>query len=260
VVEGPNFIELCLRLTKEDEKAFKALWRRLSLSIDWHEEYSTIDARCRHLAQLSFRDLFDKGHVYSLEAPTMWDPDFQTAVAQAEAEDRPVKGAFHDIAFGVEGAADGFVIATTRPELLAACVGVTAHPSDARYKHLFGKRAVTPLFRVPVPIFPSELVDPEKGTGILMVCTFGDATDVQGGREERLALRQIVGRDGRLVPVEFGSAGWESRDPAAANAAYAAIAGKAINGARKAIVDLLRDPSTAASGGEAPLRAEPRPI
>src|SRR5262249_46125084 len=163
-----------LALTREDEEAFKTLWRRLGLSVDWREEYSTIDARCRHLAQLSFRDLWEKGHLYHLEAPTMWDVDFQTAVAQAEVEDRVVKGAFPDVAFGVEGGGE-LVIATTRPELLAACVGVTAHPGDPRYKGLFGRRAITPVFRVPVPIFPSELADPEKGTGILMVCTFGDA-------------------------------------------------------------------------------------
>src|SRR5262249_39254331 len=175
-------------------------------------------------------------HVYSVEAPTMWDVDFQTAVAQAEVEDRPVNGAFHQLAFGVDGAADTFVIATTRPELLPACVGVTAHPDDARYRQLFGRRARTPLFGVPVPIFPSALVDPEKGTGILMVCTFGDATDVQWWREHALGLRQIVGRDGRLVPVTFGTPGWESASPEQANTAYGALAGKSIAAARKAIV------------------------
>jgi valyl-tRNA synthetase len=260
IVSRQNFIELCLRVTRQDEEAFKTLWRRVGLSVDWRQEYSTIDDRCRRLAQVSFRDLFDKGHVYSVEAPTMWDVDFQTAVAQAEVEDRPTNGAFHDIAFGVEGAADAFVIATTRPELLPACVGVTAHPGDARYRHLFGRRALTPLFRVPVPIFASEVVDPEKGTGILMVCTFGDATDVQWWREERLALRQVVGRDGRLVAVEFGVPGWESRDAAAANQAYAALRGKSVSAARKAIVELLRDPAGSAGGSEAPLRGEPRPL
>jgi valyl-tRNA synthetase len=259
IVSRQNFIELCLELTRQDEEAFKTLWRRIGLAVDWHEEYSTIDDRCRHLAQLSFRDLFDKGHVYSVEAPTMWDVDFQTAVAQAEVEDRLTRGAFHHIAFGVEGGG-GFEIATTRPELLPACVGVTAHPTDARFKHLFGKRAVTPIFRVPVPIFPSELVDPEKGTGILMVCTFGDATDVQWWRENRLALRQVLGRDGRLVAVRFGSPGWESVDPAAANVRYATVTGKGAGGARQAIVEMLRDPANAAAGSEAALRAEPKPI
>ncbi len=260
VVSRPDFIELCLQLTREDEEVFKALWRRIGLSVDWREEYSTIDARCRQLAQLSFRDLWEKGHVYSVEAPTMWDVDFQTAVAQAEVDDRPTRGAFHNVAFGIEAQDGGFVVATTRPELLAACVGVTAHPDDARYRPLFGKRAVTPIFRVPVPIFPSELADPEKGTGILMVCTFGDATDVGWWREHGLPLRQVVGRNGRLVSVTFGTPGWESLDPERANAAYRTIAGKTVSGARQAIVELLRDPAHAASGREAPLRGEPQPV
>src|SRR5262249_55189990 len=147
---------------------------------------------------------FEKGHVYNLEAPTMWDVDFQTAVAQAEVEDRLQKGAYHFIEFGVVGTDKGFVIATTRPELLPACVGVTAHPEDTRYKSLFGKYALTPLFRARVPIFPSALADPKKGTGILMVCTFGDATDVHWWREQGLELRQVLGRDGRLTSIEFG--------------------------------------------------------
>ncbi len=260
LVSRPNFIDLCLALTREDEEAFKRLWRRIGLSVDWSLEYSTIDARCRHLAQLSFRDLFEKGHVYSIEAPTMWDVDFQTAVAQAEVEDRPTRGAFHDVAFGVEGGGE-LTIATTRPELLPACVAVTAHPNDPRYRALFGKTALTPIFRVPVPIFPSELVDPEKGTGILMVCTFGDATDVTWWREQKLPLRQIVGRDGRLVSLTFGSDAFPSRDPDAANARYATIARKGIGGARQAIVEMLRDAANdATSSGRAPLRAEPKPI
>ena len=202
-VSRRNFIELCLALTEEDEKVFKALWRRLGLSVDWALEYSTISDHSRRIAQMSFVDLFRKGHVYQVEAPTLWDVDFRTAVAQAEVEDREQRGAYHHLRFAVEGGG-GFVIATTRPELLAACVGIAAHPSDERYRSLVGKRAVTPLFRVPVPIFASDLVDPEKGTGILMVCTFGDATDVTWWRDKDLALRQIVGRDGRLMPVEFG--------------------------------------------------------
>jgi valyl-tRNA synthetase len=260
IVSRPNFTELCERVTREDEEAFKTLWRRLGLSVDWREEYATIDRRCRHLAQLSFLDLHAKGEVYNLEAPTMWDVDFQTAVAQAEVEDRPTHGAFHHLVFGVEGDGASFTIATTRPELLAACVGVTAHPDDARWRGLFGKRAVTPLFRVPVPIFPSPLADPEKGTGILMVCTFGDATDVGWWREQKLALRQIIGRNGRLVPVRFGAEGWESLDPDAANAYYAQLEGKTVAAARKVVVELLRDPAGRAAGDGPPLAGEPRPV
>jgi valyl-tRNA synthetase len=260
VISRPDFIELCARVTAEDEKSFREIWRRIGLSVDWRTEYATIDRHCRRLAQLSFWDLFRKGHVYTSDAPFMWDVDFQMAVAQAEVEDRERPGAYHDLRFGVEDSQRSFVVSTTRPELLAACVGVAAHPEDARYRDLFGRRAVTPLFRVPVPIFPSEKADPEKGTGILMVCTFGDATDVEWWRDERLALRQVVGRNGRLAPVRFGGEAFPSRDPEAANRFYAELAGRTIAQARRRIVELLRDPAGAAAGGGAPLAAEPRAI
>ncbi len=159
------------------------------------------------------------------------------------------------------------MIATTRPELLPACVGVTAHPDDKRYQALFGKEAVTPLFRVPVPIFPSEEADPEKGTGILMVCTFGDAMDVEWWQKHSLPLRQIVGMDGRLTPASFGARaarrggdGWPSLDAAAANAYYARIAGKTVKQAQREIVEILRDPNGGAVGGGAPLQGEPEPM
>ncbi|MFI4944012.1 MAG: valine--tRNA ligase [Burkholderiales bacterium] len=258
-ISRKNFIELCLALTAEDEKAFKVLWQRLGLSVDWSLEYSTIGDRSRRLAQWSFLDLMRKGQVYQVEAPTLWDVDFRTAVAQAEVEDRPVRGAFHKLRFAVEGGGS-FVIATTRPELLPACVGVAAHPDDERYRGLLGKRAVTPLFRVPVPVFPSELVDREKGTGILMVCTFGDATDVQWWREQGLALRQVIGRDGLLVPLEFGSAAFPSLDPARANQAYGRLAGLKLKEAQKTIVELLRDASASAGDGAPPLVEEPQPL
>jgi len=260
VVSRLNFIELCHEVTRQDERAFMELWQRVGLSVDWREEYATIDDHCRRLAQLSFRDLWEKGHLYSEFAPFMWDVDFQMAVAQAEVEDRTRSGAYYRIEFGVEGSDQTFVIATTRPELLGACVGVTAHPDDARYRSLFGKRAVTPIFRAPVPIFPSEHADPEKGTGVLMVCTFGDATDVEWWRNEGLALRQIVGLDGRITPVTYGEGDFESLDPERANAAHAELAGKRLAAARERIVELLRDPAAGAGGNGAPLQGEPEAI
>jgi len=255
-----NFIELCDGVTEEDEQVFMEVWRRTGLSVDWSQTYATIDDHCRRLSQLSFRDLYEKGHVYNVDAPFMWDVDFQMALSQADVEDRQQTGAFHDIEFGVEGEDRGFAISTTRPELLAACVGVTAHPDDKRYQNLFGKRAVTPLFGVPVPIFASEVADPEKGTGILMVCTFGDATDVDWWRQQSLALRQLIGHDGRLIAVEFGAEPFPSRDAAAANRYYAELVGKNVVQARKAIVELLRDPAGSATGKGAPLLGEPKPI
>lgn len=258
-VSRPDFIAACEEVTKQDETTFRDLWMRLGLSFDWREEYQTIDARCRRISQFSFLDLFEKGHVYTNHAPTMWDVDFQCAIAQAELEDRTIGGAYHDIEFGVEGGGE-FVISTTRPELLAACVGVTAHPDDARYKALFGRRAITPLFGATVPIFPSEKADPEKGTGILMVCTFGDATDVEWWREEQLALRQLVGRDGRLADADWGGPDFESVDPERARRFYGEIAGKSVTQARRGIVELLRQPEGSATGSGPPLRGEPRPI
>ncbi len=258
-VSRANFIELCLELTAEDEKAFKALWQRLGLSVDWSLEYSTISSHSRRLAQLSFLDLLKKGHVYNVVAPTMWDVDFRTAVAQAEVEDRPVRGAFHHLRFGVEGGGE-FVIATTRPELLPACVAVAAHPEDARYALLIGRKAITPLFRAPVPIFASPLVDREKGTGILMVCTFGDQTDLAWWRDQGLALRQVIGRDGRMAPADFGGEAFPSLDPERANAGYGQLVGKTVKEAQKAIVELLRDPAAAAAGELPALVEEPKPI
>ena len=259
-VSRKNFIELCRTVTANDERAFRALWERAGLSVDWHEMYATIDDNSRRTAQLSFLDLYAKGHVYSREAPTMWDVDFRTAVAQAEVEDRTVAGFYHHVTFGIRGDTAVFSIATTRPELLPACVGVAVHPKDARWSALVGREAVTPVFRVPVPIFASERVDPEKGTGILMVCTFGDSSDVEWWREKGLALRQVIGFDGRFQPVSFGAPGWPSLRPDDANAAYRRLAGKRIAEARKEVVTLLRDPSAAAAGDAAPLQGEPLPI
>jgi valyl-tRNA synthetase len=260
LLSRPNFIEACFDLIKEDEDAFSVLWHRLGLSVDWRQEYQTIDEHCRRTAQHSFRDLFDKGHLYTSDAPTMWDVDFQCAVAQAEVEDRDLHGAYHKLEFAVEGEDAAFVIATTRPELLAACVGVTAHPDDERYRPFFGKRAITPLFRAPVPIFASEMADPEKGTGILMVCTFGDQTDVQWWREEGLALRQVVGFDGRLAPVNFAESPYESLDAEKANAAYSELEGQSIKRAQARIVEMLREPEASATGNGPPLQEEPESI
>ena len=238
-VSRQNFIELCGRVVTEDEKQFKELWQRLGLSIDWSENYATIDKRSRYVSQLAFLDLLAKGEAELRDAPTMWDVDFRTAVAQAEVEDREREGIFHKIRFDVEGGGD-FAIATTRPELLPACIAVVAHPDDDRYKNLFGKRAVTPLFNAPVPIYQDESADPEKGTGILMVCTFGDAADVDKWRALKVPAREVVGRDGKIAPAAWGESPWDSLDVPAARRAHKEIAGLYVNQARRRIVELLR--------------------
>jgi len=239
-ISRTNFIELCDEVTAEDEETFRNLWSRLGLSYDWDQEYATIDNHCRTISQRSFLLLLDAGEIYQEDRPVAWDVDFQTAIAQAELADKEIPGAYHYLRFGIEGSAGGdhIVIASTRPELLGACVAVLAHPEDDRYRHLIGKRAVTPLFHAPVPIEADPRADPEKGTGIVMVCTFGDQTDVDWWREYNLPLRQLIGRDGRLMPVTFGEPGWESLDPDGANQVYAQLVGKNVKQAQQTIVEI----------------------
>ena len=250
-VSRPNFIELCVRLTGEDEKVFEHLWRYLGLSIDWTLTYATIDTRSQRVSQAAFLHHLKNGIAYQLEAPTLWDVDFRTAVAQAELEDREQPGAYHRIRFGKpEG---GFVeIETTRPELIPACVALVAHPDDDRYKPLFGSEVITPLFGARVPVRAHHLADPEKGSGIAMICTFGDITDVTWWRELSLPVRAVIQPNGTLRALTWGAPGWESVDPVRAQHAYDRLATLSAAKARTAIVEQLN-----ASGD---LVGDPRPI
>src|SRR6187431_1676960 len=241
-VSRPNFIELCARLTAEDEKVFEHLWRHLGLSVDWSMTYATIDRRAQRISQLAFLRLLKRNLAYQLEAPTLWDVDFRTAVAQAELEDREQPGAYHRIRFRQADAPDRFVeIDTTRPELIPACVALVAHPDDERYKPLFGRDVVTPLFGVRVPVKAHSLADPEKGTGVAMICTFGDVTDVVWWRELGLPVRAIIQPNGTLRPVTWGEPGWAADDPAAAQQAYDSLVNLSAAKARTRIVELLRE-------------------
>ena len=251
-VSRPNFIELCERLTVEDERAFEDVFRRTGLSVDWTQTYTTIDERARRASQRAFVRLLAKGLAYQAEAPTMWDVDFQTAVAQAEIEDREIDGAYQRVRFALADDEGSVEIETSRPELIPACVALVANPSDERFRSLVGKEAVTPLFAAEVPIVAHELADPEKGTGIAMICTFGDLTDVTWWRELRLPARVVIGRDGTVSTPRWGEPGWDSRDVAAAAAAQSELAGLASRKARARITELLR-----ASGD---LVGEPQPI
>ncbi|MDQ4097422.1 MAG: valine--tRNA ligase, partial [Actinomycetota bacterium] len=242
-ISRPNFVELCHRLTAEDEKAFEAVWRRLGLSVDWSFTYATIDDRSQRTSQRAFLSNLARGEAYQAEAPTLWDVVFQTAVAQAELEDRDTAGAYHRLRFhGRDN--EAVEIETTRPELVAACVALVAHPDDARYRDRVGTTARTPLFGVEVPIMAHELADPEKGSGIAMICTFGDVTDVLWWRELGLPVRSIVRRDGRIQG--------EPPPGVPDSAAWRAIAGKTVKQAQEAMVSMLRE-----SGD---LVGEPRPI
>ncbi len=237
-VSRPNFIELCHQLTSRDEQAFEDLWRRVGLSVDWQRSYATIDDRSRRTSQRMFLRNLARGEAYSAVAPTLWDVDYQTAVAQAEMEDREQAGAYHRLRF------DDIEIETTRPELVAACVALVAHPDDARYTARVGTTVRTPLFGVEVPVVAHRLADPDKGTGIAMICTFGDVTDVVWWRELDLPTRSIVTRSGRIA--ETPPPGVPDSD------AWRAIAGRTVKQAQRAMVELLR-----ASGD---LVGEPRPI
>jgi valyl-tRNA synthetase len=246
-----NFVELCARQTAEDEKAYEELWRRLGLSVDWTMTYATIDETARRTAQRSFLRLLAKGLAYQKEAPTLWDVDFETAVAQAELEDREMPGTYYRIRFARPGG-ESVEVDTTRSELLPACVALVAHPDDARYKHLFETEVITPLFGVRVPVKAHPLADPEKGTGMAMICTFGDVTDVTWWRELSLPVRPVIQRDGTLRRVTWGEAGWESTDVERAQRFYNALAGLSTKKAQARIAELLRE-----SGD---LRGDPQPI
>ena len=241
-ISRQNFVELCDQLTAEDEKAYADVWRRLALSVDWSDPYRTIDRRSTAISQKAFLRNLARGEAYQAMAPSLWDTTFRTAVAQAELEDRDRPGAYHRIAFGKPDGSPLF-IETTRPELLPACVAVVAHPDDERYQPLFGTTVRTPLFAAEVPVVAHHLADPEKGSGIAMICTFGDLTDVTWWRELQLPTRAIVGMDGRILP--------DAPDGVDATA-YSRLAGKTVHSAREEVVAMLRE-----SGD---LDGEPKPI
>ena len=284
-VSRPGFIELCERLAAEDERAFEGLFRQIGLSVDWSLSYTTIDTRSRRTAQRAFLRNLARGEAYQADAPTLWDVDFQTAVAQAEVVDREAASHWHTLAFGVpdgnpadDNPADGnpadgnpaddnpaegggtrrspavrpeirpeirpeVLVETTRPELLPACVALVAHPSDGRYADLVGTDVVTPLFGVAVPVYASVLADPGIGSGLVMVCTFGDSTDVTWWRELALPVRPVIGPDGRLLP---------QAPPGVAPEPYAQLAGLTVTQARRRVVELL--------GAAGATRGEPRPV
>lgn len=200
------FIARCLAVSERAEADYRALWTRLGLSIDWRYSYRTIDERSRRASQLSFLDLYRKGLAYRQEAPAIWCPECQTSIAQAELNDLERESTFHTLAFALE---DGRVleIATTRPELLPACVAVFVHPEDARFAALVGTRVRVPLFAQWVPILADSGADPAKGTGAVMCCTFGDTADVAWQRAHRLPLRVAIDRAGRMTDLAGEFAG-----------------------------------------------------
>ncbi|MEJ2707777.1 MAG: valine--tRNA ligase [Anaerolineales bacterium] len=200
------FIEKCLQISEQAEADYRSLWQRLGLSIDWRHTYRTIDKYSQRTSQFSFIDLYHKGRLYRQQAPTIWCPECQTAIAQAELDDKQRQSEFVTLAFELDNG-ETLPIATTRPELLGACVAIFVHPDDPRFQSLTGKQARVPLFAHQVPILQDAQVDPEKGTGAVMCCTFGDATDVDWWRTHKLPLIEIMQPDGRLSEVAGEYAG-----------------------------------------------------
>ena len=231
-----NFVDLCEELTATDEQVFEGLFRQIGLSVDWSLTYTTVSQRTQRISQRAFLRNLRRGEAYSQEAPSLWDTTFQTAVAQAELEDRERPAAYHDLAFHRADGGGDIVISTTRPELLVSCVALVAHPDDDRYKDLFGSTVTTPIFGVEFPVVAHKLADPDKCTGAAMICTFADLTDVIWWRELQLDTRAVVGKDGRF---RRETPDWVTSD--AGRTAYERIAGKASGGAQIQMVELLAE-------------------
>ena len=229
------FIAICHEEVQEAEEDFRSLFREIALSVDWSQEYQTISPLSRRVSQLSVLDLFEKNHLYRTLQPTLWDPVDRTALAQAEVTEKESPGTMWRIAFDLVGG--GTVeIGTTRPELLAACGALLIYPEHSRAAALIGRNAVTPLFGVPVPILADERADPEKGTGIVMCCTFGDTTDIEWWRDHNLPTRMVVTREGRL---DLANSDWLDRNAAGVADAIAALSGLKLNAARTKTAELL---------------------
>ena len=204
-----DFRALCLDETRKGAAVYEELWRALGLSVDWSLRYSTIDDHCRRTAQASFVDLYTKGRTYRSNEPVLWDTHFETALAQADLDTLSRKGRLHDIAFkSPQG--DDLIISTTRPELIPACVALYCNPHDERYQALIGQTAITPITGHEVPIKTDEDVLPEFGTGLMMVCTFGDGEDVKKWKRDNLETRVIIGPNGRLTEAAGPYAGMDA--------------------------------------------------
>lgn len=195
-----EFVKLCLAETHEAEEELKNSWQSLGLSCEWGRNYRTIDEFSVKTSQLSFIELYKKGRVYQSEAPTIWCPECATAIAQVELEDRELKSHFIDVYFELEKGKK-LTIATTRPEFIPACVAIIVHPEDNRYKDIIGKKVKVPLFNYTVPVIADERADPEKGTGVVMCCTFGDQTDVEWWKAYKLPLRIVITPNGKLTDL-----------------------------------------------------------
>ncbi|HJK88420.1 MAG: valine--tRNA ligase [Candidatus Megaira endosymbiont of Mesostigma viride] len=235
-VSRKEFINICNEVIAKEETKFRALFNRIALSVDWNLEYQTINPLSCKISQMSFLDLIEKGQIYRDSQPMLWDSVDQTALAQAEIEDREKVTFMNDILFSLENG-DKITIATTRPELLPACVSVFFHPEDKRYNYLEGQFAFTPLFNVKVPLLADDMVDPEKGTGLVMCCTFGDQTDIAWWRKHKLPTNIIISKQGRIENIQFDNS---CANKIKAEQFAAQLTGLTVTAARSKIIELLK--------------------
>ncbi|MBN2203110.1 MAG: valine--tRNA ligase [Candidatus Aenigmarchaeota archaeon] len=198
-MERNQFIKICNEFLKIERPKFIQDWKNIGVSCDFSLEYSTIDEHSRKISQWSFIDLFKKERVYRKDAPSMWCPECKTGVAQVEVQDKEMDSTFNDIIFKVDD--NDIIISTTRPELLSACVCIFYNPEDERFKHLKGKMAKVPLFDFKVPIMEDERADPEKGTGLVMCCTFGDQTDMEWQKAHNLPIKMALNPEGTMTDI-----------------------------------------------------------
>ena len=192
-----DFRKICEIVVKESENEFRELFKSIALSVDWNQEYQTVSQDVIKISQMSFLDLLDKNLVERRLAPTMWDTADRTAIAQAEIEDKEKQGVMYNIAFTC--ADKKLIIATTRPELLSGCVAIFYNPNDLRYTHLSNQYAITPIFNEKVPIIADEDVAIDKGTGLVMCCTFGDIQDINWFRKHKLPIKKVVEHTGKIL-------------------------------------------------------------
>ncbi len=198
-VSREEFRRLCVELTRENIEKMKMMMRRLGMSIDWSNEYITMSDDYKRAVQKSFISMFRKGFIYKDVHPVNWCPRCETAISFAEVEYEERETYLNYLKFKLVDEDDYIEIATTRPELLSSCVAVAFHPDDTRYKHLMGREVEVPIFSQRVRIFTDESVDPDFGTGIVMICTFGDRQDVRWWKEHNLPLRMSIDERGRML-------------------------------------------------------------
>ncbi|MDR0288766.1 MAG: valine--tRNA ligase [Rickettsiales bacterium] len=251
-----EFIEMCHEVIEKSKQEFKELFKSVGISYDWSLEYHTISKETVTLSQMSFIDLYNKGYAYRKMQPILWDPVDKTAIAQAEIEDKVFESSLNTIVFSAEEN-EQIKIATTRPELLPACVAVFCHPEDARYTHLIGKTATVAITEEKVPIIADDKVKIDKGTGLVMCCTFGDELDIYWQQKHNLPMKIIVDQDGRIntqdvIPacdqkteewIPVSSTGMTGRGviPARNAGIYDEINGLKVKEARKRVIEILTE-------------------